>query len=373
MKKKKKAKKRILLFIIIMIIIGFVITYMFLNTFESNDIEYNETAINAAKDAGVYEKILDTQYSKTLEEVLINNLFDEKYFDEYLEIIYIDTTNFLNNINVFLDKTYVAEEINNIYILSKKNQENLLTIDYIDFTKYIAISNFDVLKYDRYELFLDEESGMENAVANTVTYVNIGLDLPFYENVTEVSNPSDIDVLINKYYKLPDDYEPTNLISIPGYYGEVRIIEEAGNKFTEMLEAAEKDGFDFIPTTAYRDYNWQNTLYSNYVASDGQKEADTYSARAGHSEHQTGYAIDIANEDYYEATGTRLNDEDYGWILDNAHKYGFVVRYPKDSTDITTYIEEPWHLRYFGIELATKIINSGITYDEYYDLYIKEY
>ncbi len=368
MKKRKKLKKLPIILFLFVIIIG-VFTFIYFNKENTTSSKYSESALSVAKEIGITEKINSDEYSKTLEEILINNLYNDKFYDDYLKIVYLDETDFIKNITLFLDKGYTGNEINNIYSLSDINKTKLLNVDYIDFSKYITISNFNVDNYDRYEKYLNNESNVQSAV----TYVNIGLDSEFYTNIEEVNNPSDIDVLINKYYKLPDDYAPTNLVSIPGYYGEVRIIEEAGNKFTEMIEAAKNDGHNFVPTTAYRDYDWQNTLYSNYVSTDGQEEADTYSARAGHSEHQTGYAIDIANKDFYTGSGTRLNDEDYAWILDNAHLYGYIVRYPKDSTKITTYMEEPWHLRYFGVDLAMKIVESNITYDEYYDLYIREY
>ena len=103
---------------------------------------------------------------------------------------------------------------------------------------------------------------------------------------------------------------------------------------------------------------------------DGKEKADTYSARPGHSEHQTGLAVDL-NDPNVE--GKRLDDKDYEWLLENAHKYGFIVRYQESYIPITGYMEETWHIRYVGSDIATKIHELDITYEEYYDLYIAEY
>ena len=106
----------------------------------------------------------------------------------------------------------------------------------------------------------------------------------------------------------------------------------------------------------------QRGLYNNYKNRDGEAAADTYSARPGHSEHQLGLAVDIRSR----TLTSNLTDSDYKWMLENSYKYGFIVRYPKGKQHITQFIEEPWHLRYLGVELATKVKESGLTYDEYY-------
>ena len=109
----------------------------------------------------------------------------------------------------------------------------------------------------------------------------------------------------------------------------------------------------------------QKYLYNSYVSRDGKEEADTYSARPGHSEHQTGLAFDLNSIDISFA------DTDEGkWVVDNCYKYGFIIRYPEGKDNITGYIYEPWHLRYVGVDLATKLYNQGdwITLEEYYGI-----
>lgn len=125
-----------------------------------------------------------------------------------------------------------------------------------------------------------------------------------------------------------------------------------------------------MPSTAFRNELFQTTLYNNYVASDGVEKADTYSARPGYSEHQTGLAIDLRNTALKDV---RLTDEDYEWLENNSYKYGFIIRFPKEKEEVTGYQFENWHIRYVGIDLATKIYNSKLCLEEYYDMYLKEY
>ena len=136
-----------------------------------------------------------------------------------------------------------------------------------------------------------------------------------------------------------------------------------------MYNDAKEAGYGFKINSAYRSYEKQETLYNNYVAKDGEEQADTYSARPGYSEHQTGYAFDIrdypyTNEDYSQT-------KSFTWVSENAYKYGFILRFPEDTEHITGYQYESWHYRYCGIDCSTYIHNHNITYEEYYEYFIK--
>ena len=139
------------------------------------------------------------------------------------------------------------------------------------------------------------------------------------------------------------------------------------NAFNEMKAAAAIDGFDIRIGSGYRSFNSQKTIYKNYVKRDGQAKADTYSARPGHSEHQTGLAIDICAAGY-KCIGSGFNGTaPANWLSDNAYKYGFILRYPNGKTNETGYKFESWHYRYVGVELATKLYNGDnwITLEDY--------
>ena len=115
--------------------------------------------------------------------------------------------------------------------------------------------------------------------------------------------------------------------------------------------------------SGFRSYYDQRYIYNGYVSRDGVAAADRYSARAGHSEHQSGMAIDV------NSTSTSFKDTPEGiWLRDNCHLYGFIIRYPEGKEHITGYMYEPWHIRYVGVELATKIKESGLCLEEYFGI-----
>ena len=158
--------------------------------------------------------------------------------------------------------------------------------------------------------------------------------------------------------------------SLPSSYGS-GLLPEMQNAFNKLSNAAKASGFNLYIGSGYRSYWDQKIIYNNYVSWDGQANADTYSARPGHSEHQTGLAADICDRNVSACiTSTFDNTEPAKWINDNCYKYGLIVRYPKGKDNITGYIYESWHLRYVGVELATKLYNNGdwITLEEYYGI-----
>lgn len=131
----------------------------------------------------------------------------------------------------------------------------------------------------------------------------------------------------------------------------------------EMKNAAARDGITLTIVSGYRSYARQEKLYNNYVAKDGRDEADRYSARPGHSEHQSGLAMDLNSvEDSF------ANTKEAKWIAENCAKYGFIIRYPKDKEEQTGYIYEPWHVRYLGVDLAEEITASGLCFEEYFGI-----
>lgn len=158
-------------------------------------------------------------------------------------------------------------------------------------------------------------------------------------------------MIVNKSYSLPSSYAPGGLTS------------ETQAAFNKMKAAASKDGISLWNASGYRSYWYQNTLYWNYVSRDGQAAADRYSARAGHSEHQTGLALDINNPSS-SFNGTKAAK----WIEAHCAEYGFILRYPQGKESVTGYMYESWHVRYVGKELAKKITDSGLTMEEYFGI-----
>ena len=127
-----------------------------------------------------------------------------------------------------------------------------------------------------------------------------------------------------------------------------------------MQKPAAAQGLNIYISSGYRSYSRQQTLYNNYVKSDGKALADTYSSRPGYSEHQTGLCFDLNTID--DSFG---NTKESAWLEQHAQEYGFIIRFPKGKDAQTGYQYEPWHLRYLGIDMATKVYNSGLSLEEY--------
>jgi D-alanyl-D-alanine carboxypeptidase len=182
----------------------------------------------------------------------------------------------------------------------------------------------------------------------------------FYRSIT---------ILINKEFALPQDYVPKDLIkadmplSPRSNYQYVR--KDAHDALKTMFDSARDDGYELWFHSGYRSYASQKLLYENYVKRYGQAQADIFSAKPGHSEHQSGLAVDISSPGSEGPFAVAFGDSPEGrWVAQHAHIYGFVVRYPKDKTEITGYMYEPWHLRYVGVELATILFESGQVMEE---------
>ncbi|MFY0744406.1 M15 family metallopeptidase [Solibacillus silvestris] len=137
--------------------------------------------------------------------------------------------------------------------------------------------------------------------------------------------------------------------------------------FEKMAKAAMEDGLELVAFSGFRSYDYQKTLYDRYVKRDGKEAADRYSARPGYSEHQTGLAFDIGEKGREELwlTNEFGQTEAGQWLAKNAHKYGFILRYPKGKEDITGFMHESWHFRYLEGELAEKVYEAGVTLEEY--------
>lgn len=198
------------------------------------------------------------------------------------------------------------------------------------------------------------------------------------EPIEQQPNNSSGSEQINKSGYIEGQPEPTE----PKYVNGVLIVNKknplpktynkgenpkARGAYERMATAAKKQGYELVAFSGYRSYEYQETLYTNYVNRDGKDKADRYSARPGYSEHQSGLAFDIGEkgkEDLWltsEFGETKVGQ----WLVANAHQYGFILRYPKGKEEITGFMYESWHFRYLGVELATEVFEAGVTLEEY--------
>lgn len=190
-----------------------------------------------------------------------------------------------------------------------------------------------------------------------------------------LDDPASQWVIVNKHRPLkPADYVPADLVRPAvaiSAAGEAALLNSTTAAAAEkMFAAAARDGVAMVLASGYRSYNTQVTTYNGYVAARGQADADTASARPGHSEHQTGWAFDIGDGGGACSFEPCFADQPAAaWAQANGHRFGFVVRYPWMQHPVTGYFYEPWHLRYVGVEAATDMLNRGIgTLEEYFGL-----
>lgn len=260
------------------------------------------------------------------------------------------------------------------FIEKKSNNENKSTNN--ETTNKLAYLNnidkkIDYFNYQYLERYVNyKKCNPTLSDIDIVTRVNLNLDIPYYQNTRQSNKLNQTTILVNKYIYLPEDYIPNNLTTISSDFTSStrQLVYEAKEAFEKMATAAKEQGYTIRVISAYRSYEYQKGLYDNYVNKDGIEKADTYSARPGHSEHQTGLVIDIDNGkvDYNNFEST----EEFKWMEENAHTYGFILRYPKGKENITGYSYESWHYRYVGETIATFIKNNNLTLDEYYIRYI---
>lgn len=192
----------------------------------------------------------------------------------------------------------------------------------------------------------------------------------FYKKVKDIKNPDSLMVLVNKLNRLQSNYVPHDLEQISLNYATNNkfLRKEAKENFEKLSSDAKKIGYSIIAVSAYRDYDYQENLFNNYVKEKGENYALKCSAKAGHSEHQTGLSVDVmgSNNDYDEFEKSK----EFDWMKNNSYKYGFILRYPKGKEYITGFKYEPWHYRYVGKDVASIIYTEGITLEEYYKKYI---
>lgn len=189
--------------------------------------------------------------------------------------------------------------------------------------------------------------------------------------VDDYNDPTSVWILVNKTRPIPTDYIPPNLVvpSVPTRtdkgVDERSVRQEITKPLEDMFAAAKAAGHHLMIGSAYRPASLQQFYFNSYAASWGQEMAERYSAHPGHSEHQLGLAVDISTEsrECYLST-CFINTPDGQWLANNAHKYGFTLRYAKGKESITGYSYEPWHYRYVGVELATALYESGLSLEE---------
>ncbi|MGG3883464.1 M15 family metallopeptidase [Brevibacillus panacihumi] len=221
----------------------------------------------------------------------------------------------------------------------------------------------------------EEEAGKPAEAAPQEQGTSEQEEIPAGLDLEVVAEPASMAVLVNKQHKLPESYEPPDLVfpNVPYLLPEKserrKMRQEAATALEQMFAAAKADGIQLAGVSAYRPHAYQKDLFNRYVKKDGLEKARTYSAYPGTSEHETGLAIDISGIDgKCAASSCFAGTKEAIWLAENAADYGFIVRYPEGKEAITGYIYEPWHMRYVGVETSKAIVESGLTMEEYFGI-----
>ena len=384
---KNKKILTIVLISIVLIIISSLIIYFCTNEFKIklksigyNNLETNE--ILKLSDDEINE-ILKYKYNENFIFIIKSDNYDSKkidlylkYVDLYKDVNYLKLFNLINNKDIDINKIdkYIEllKEYNDIdaiiiYVNNYSNSDIKLNKTTLSFINEKYFINDYLERYLKYY-----ENNKQLSFKEIVTRINSNLDYKFYENSKLADLTKGMYALVNKFNYLESNFVPNDLETVSYTYAinNTKLNKVALENFIKMYNDAKLENINFKITTAYRDYNFQSILYNNYVNSDGKDLADTYSARPGYSEHQLGYSFDLTNEEYADFSEFEYTDE-FKWLKENAYKYGFILRYPKDKEYITGYVFESWHYRYVGTDISTYIHENDITYEEYYAYFLR--
>lgn len=349
-------KVLIILFILIIAVTFFFIFYKKDLSYEDKikNLGYSSSEVSLILDnvsSQNYDLVLELGYDKSLINILNSNDYKENNFENYIKY-------YMKNKKANIGD--IISIVNSNYDLMNYPASGLLA----NLVKEKYYINANVARY------LDYGNSHDVNSKKIISIVNSKADLEFYSESYD-SNLNDNNlILVNKFYHLKEDYIPNDLVTLSGQYNKGannKMRKDAALAFMEMVDAAKLDNIILYNMSAYRDYNYQVNLYNKYIQRDGKEAADKYSARPGYSEHQSGLCSDLNNiSDSFDGTDEAI------WLKNNAYKYGFILRFPKDKEDITGYKYEPWHYRYVGKGAAKIIYDDDITLEEYYAYYIEK-
>ena len=266
---------------------------------------------------------------------------------------------------------YSKEEIVEIEKLKDSNIDYLLTIEYNKDISNLIKEKYFIEKNLKSYLTYSKESGKD--LSDVVAIVNVGANNEWYTNTKKSDISKNELMLTNKFYSLDNTYNSDNMVKVSNQYsyGDNQMVTQATfDAFLSMFNDAKKEDLTLIINSSFRSYEDQEEIYNFYKDTRGESEANKIAAKAGFSEHQTGMAIDI--QTYGSSAKTFEEFDEFKWLQNNAHKYGFILRYPKDKEYLTGYEYESWHYRYVGVDVATYIYENNITFDEYYAYFVEK-
>ena len=354
-------RKSLIVVLVILIVLAITAYYVPLERkkTELKDLGYSKETIKKILDLDYYSKIIDNNYYSPLLEKKIN---DDTLIEEYMDLY----------ANIHGDKEINDNDLLLYSRLMDKGYDNLQLNALFDRLKYHEITPLLVFDYQWDEISYIDDC-IKNRDHNSPTSFTLdGNYKQLYRIVEEAKDVNSDYVLVNKNYYLNETYVPNNLEELSDRYAiyGMQLVKHVNDAAIEMIEQAINDNIPFYISNAYWSYEDLKVIYENNI-NIYRDDVDDYINRPGFSEHQTGLAFNITPT--YENVENFLESETYQWIKNNAEKYGFIMRYPPNKSIIYNMEDEPTHLRYLGKELAKKVNESSLTYDEYYSLYLNKW
>ena len=281
----------------------------------------------------------------------------------------IDTINYHKTYEYkFITLGYTKEEAKKFESLTDATKDYIINIDYNkNIIKFINEKYFIENNLKKYLKYNNEN---DYSYSDIVALINTNAYKPWYSDTKKTDISKGNLMIVNKTYYLNETYTSDNMSTISNRYSygtNQMVTKETFDAFINMFNKAKEENLTLIVNSSFRSYENQTEIYNNYKKWKGEEYADDIAARPGHSEHQTGMAIDI--QTYGSNAETFEDTDEFKWLSENAYKYGFILRYPKDKEYLTGYNYESWHYRYVGLEAAKYIHENDITFDEYYAFY----
>lgn len=288
-------------------------------------------------------------------------------------IVYLVRTNNYKNSYEYklLEKGYSEEEVNILLTKYEDRIDNILSLEYNEhIIPFMEEKYFVYSKMNEYLQY--KEKNKKKEYNKIVQLVNVEMHIDWLDNQKETDTSKNELMLVNRIYGLSEDFVPSDLVDVPTQfaYSGKKLSQGVLDIVIELINAGKEAGYTFVISDGYRSYEDQKEIYDSYADYYGISETDTFVARPGHSEYQTGMTFDL--KPYNKVIDDVSTNEEYLWLKDNAHKYGFIFRFNKEHEALTGFPSASWRLRYVGEDAATVIYNEGICFEEYYAYFVGE-
>ena len=317
--------------------------------------------LSNTKYTDIIDAMFEIKYTGSEAKSTLNYLKEKKKINDNTDdyILKLNTKGYSKNTIDYLIRNLNKSQITDF--LDKKYNK--------DFEEYIKLDLFKYSKYNRYTKYQSKHKDL--SLEDVVIRVELNMDKTYYEDSEFIKNPDEITTLSNKYFEIPEDYEPKDLVELDSEYvaptcDHPQLRKVAAEALVKMIKDAKKEGMYLLLNSGYRSYEEQEKIYQETEQKYGGAYAAEYVATPGASEHQTGLGIDMTSQSVVDKQRLVFGDTtEYKWVVENCAKYGFIVRFTEGTDGITGISHEPWHLRYVGKKVAKEIKDQNWTLEEY--------